>query len=206
MKLQPVKKQQIKLRLGLSGASGFGKTYSTLLLAFGITNDWTKIAVIDTENGSANLYSRLGGYNVLSLKPSFSPEHYIEALRVAKNASMEVVIIDSINHEWNGKGGCLELHEKREEVYPIGFIDSQISHIIKDYYEDKDFKVGKEDKINLWSLYNIFTGATKSSYIDSFLRRESQAYEFTQELANSLQMDTANWYLYTNIIANSDNG
>jgi len=112
MKLQPVKKQQIKLRLGLSGASGFGKTYSALLLAFGITDDWSKIAVIDTENGSANLYSNLDSYNVLTLKPPYSPEYYIEALRVAENASMEVIIVDSISHEWNGKGGCLELHEK----------------------------------------------------------------------------------------------
>ncbi len=95
--------------------------------------------------------------------------------------------------------------EERKEVYPIGFNDSQISHIIKDYYEDKDFKVGKEDKINLWSLYNLFTGATKSSYIDSFLKRECQANEFIQELANSLQMDIANWYLHTNIIAISKN-
>ena len=50
MKLTKAERHQVKLRLGLSGASGFGKTYSALLLAFGITNDWTKIAVIDTEN------------------------------------------------------------------------------------------------------------------------------------------------------------
>ncbi len=112
MKLQQAKKQQVKLRVGLSGASGFGKTYSALLLAYGITNDWTKIAIIDTENSSANLYANLGSYNVLSLKTPYSPERYIEAVRVAENASMEVIIIDSITHEWNGKGGCLDLHEK----------------------------------------------------------------------------------------------
>ena len=112
MKLQKVKKEQIKLRLGLSGASGFGKTYSALLLAFGITNDWSKIAIIDTENCSANLYASLGKYSVLSLKSPYSPERYIEALRTAENASMEVVIIDSITHEWQGAGGCLDLQEK----------------------------------------------------------------------------------------------
>ena len=112
MKLQEAKKEQIKLRLGLSGASGFGKTYSALLLAFGITNNWSKIAIIDTENSSANLYASLGNYSVLTLKPPYSPERYIEALRTAENASMEVIIIDSITHEWNGKGGCLQLHEQ----------------------------------------------------------------------------------------------
>jgi len=68
--------------------------------------------VIDTENGSANLYSELGNYNTLRLDSPYSPERYIEALRTAENASMDVIIVDSISHEWNGKGGCLELHEK----------------------------------------------------------------------------------------------
>lgn len=112
MKLQRAKRHQVKLRLGLSGASGFGKSFSALLLAYGITNDWTKIAVIDTENGSASLYSHLGDYNVLSLSEPFSPERYINAIKTCENASIEVIIIDSITHEWNGKGGCLQIHEQ----------------------------------------------------------------------------------------------
>ncbi|WP_299097950.1 AAA family ATPase [uncultured Winogradskyella sp.] len=112
MKLQQAKRHQVKLRLGLSGASGFGKSMSALLLAYGITNDWSKIAVIDTENGSASLYSHLGNYNVLSLTEPFSPERYIEAIKTCENASIEVIIIDSITHEWSGKGGCLQIHEQ----------------------------------------------------------------------------------------------
>lgn len=110
MKLQQAKRHQVKLRLGLSGASGFGKSYSALLLAFGITNDWSKIAIIDTENGSASLYSHLGDYNVLSLEAPYNPERYIEAIKTCENASVEVIILDSITHEWNGKGGCLDIH------------------------------------------------------------------------------------------------
>ena len=68
MKLKQAQRNQVKLRLGLSGPSGYGKTYSALLLAFGITNDWSKIAIIDTENNSASLYSHLGEFNVLTLK------------------------------------------------------------------------------------------------------------------------------------------
>jgi len=112
MKLQRAQKEQIKLRIGISGASGFGKTYSALLLAYGMTNDWTKIAVIDTENSSANLYAELGNYNVINLTEPYSPERYIEAIKTCEKASMEVIIIDSITHEWSGKGGCLQLHEQ----------------------------------------------------------------------------------------------
>ncbi len=112
MRLTKAERHQVKLRLGLSGASGFGKTYSALLLAFGITNDWSKIAIIDTENGSASLYSHLGDYNTLTLDEPFNPERYIEAIETCEKASIEVIIIDSISHEWSGKGGCLELHEQ----------------------------------------------------------------------------------------------
>ena len=112
MKLKQAQRDQVKLRLGLSGASGFGKSYSALLLAFGITNDWTKIAIIDTENNSASLYAHLGEYNVLSLDEPYSPERYIQAIKTCEEASMEVIIVDSITHEWNGKGGCLQIHEQ----------------------------------------------------------------------------------------------
>ncbi|MEY8850024.1 AAA family ATPase [Psychroserpens sp. XS_ASV72] len=110
MKLKRAKRSQVKLRLGLSGASGFGKTYSALLLASGITNDWSKIAIIDTENGSADLYAHLGEFNVLLLNEPYSPERYIEAIKICENASIEVIILDSITHEWQGKGGCLAIH------------------------------------------------------------------------------------------------
>ena len=112
MNLRTAKRETIKLRIGLSGASGFGKTYSALLLAHGITDDWNKIAIIDTENGSADLYSNLGNYNVLKLDEPYTPERYIEAIRICENASVEVIIIDSISHEWQGTGGCLQMHEQ----------------------------------------------------------------------------------------------
>jgi hypothetical protein len=112
MQLQKAQRHQVKLRLGLSGASGFGKTYSALLLAFGITEDWTKIAVIDTENNSAALYSHLGSFNVISLNEPYNPERYIEAIKLCEKEQMQVIIVDSITHEWQGKGGCLQLHEQ----------------------------------------------------------------------------------------------
>lgn len=112
MELKAAKRTEVKLRIGLSGPSGFGKTYSALLMAFGMTDDWNKIAVIDTENSSANLYAHLGDYRVLQLNEPYTPERYIEAIRVCEKSSVEVIIIDSISHEWNGTGGCLEIHDK----------------------------------------------------------------------------------------------
>lgn len=112
MLLKQSQRQQVKLRLGLSGASGFGKTKSALLLAYGMTQDWSKIAVIDTENSSASLYSDLGSYKVLDLQAPYSPERYIQAIELCEKSGIEVIIIDSASHEWNGSGGCLEIHEK----------------------------------------------------------------------------------------------
>ncbi|TMU54804.1 AAA family ATPase [Flagellimonas algicola] len=112
MELKKATKKEIKLRIGLSGASGFGKTYSALLLAYGITNDWTKIVVIDTENGSSSLYSNLGDFNVMKLNAPYSPQNYIDAIKYCEKASMEVIIIDTITPEWKGSGGCLDLHRK----------------------------------------------------------------------------------------------
>ena len=112
MQLKQSKRSNVKLRIGISGPSGFGKTTSALLLAHGLTNDWSKIAVIDTENSSASLYSHLGNYNVLDLQAPFSPERYIEAIEVCEKAGIEVCILDSITHEWSGTGGCLQIQEQ----------------------------------------------------------------------------------------------
>lgn len=112
MKLQRAQRKKVFMRLNLSAPSGAGKTYSALLMAHGLVGDWEKVAVIDTENGSASLYSHLGPFNVLDLQPPFTPERYIEAIDMAVEAGMECIIIDSSSHEWSGPGGCLELNEK----------------------------------------------------------------------------------------------
>lgn len=107
--LRKATRRKAKIRLGLSAVSGGGKTYSALVIASGIT-DWDKIALIDTENGSGDLYCHLGDYNVITLHQPFTPEKYIDAIKDCENAGMEVIIIDSITHEWDGKGGILEIH------------------------------------------------------------------------------------------------
>lgn len=82
---------------------------SALKIAKGLCGDWTKIAMIDTENGSGDLYCHLGDYNVLPITAPYTPEKYVEAIEACEKAGMEVIIVDSITHEWDGKGGCLEI-------------------------------------------------------------------------------------------------
>lgn len=112
MQLRKATRKQVKLRLNISGPSGAGKTYSALRMAYGLVGAWDKIAVIDTENGSASLYSHLGDFNTLDLEPPFSPEKYIQAIDICINAGAECIVIDSSSHEWNGPGGCLEINDR----------------------------------------------------------------------------------------------
>lgn len=102
-------RKQAKLRLALAGPSGSGKTYSALLLAQGIGG---RIAVIDTEHGSASLYADIADFDTLELHAPYSPERYVDAITAAEQAGYNVLIIDSYSHEWTGSGGCLEANEK----------------------------------------------------------------------------------------------
>ena len=111
MILQKATRQKVKLRLNLSGPAGSGKTMSALKMAYGITGDWTKIGVIDSENGSASLYAHLGPFNVINLEPPFTPERYTQAIDALVAGGMELGIIDSSSHEWSGAGGCLESND-----------------------------------------------------------------------------------------------
>lgn len=108
MKLEKATRKRVKLRMSIASPTGFGKTHSALLIAFGITNAWNKIAVIDTENDSASLYSDMGDFNKISLAPPFTPEKYTEAINLCENSGIEVIIIDSVTHVWSGQGGLLE--------------------------------------------------------------------------------------------------
>lgn len=109
MQFQKAERKKSKLRLALTGPSGSGKTYGALLVGKGLGG---KIAVIDTEKGSAALYSHLVDFDVLDLEPPYTPERYRQAVKLAVDNGYNVVIIDSITHEWSGSGGCLELNDE----------------------------------------------------------------------------------------------
>jgi len=108
MQLQIATRESVKLRMSISSPTGFGKTYGALLIAYGMTDDWSKIAVIDTENRSASLYAHLGKYYTIQLTPPFTTDKYIQAIEVCEKGGIKVIILDSITHVWKGEGGLLE--------------------------------------------------------------------------------------------------
>jgi hypothetical protein len=73
--------------------------------------------------------------------------------------------------------------------------DSQVGMICKDFYRDSSFCKNEDGTINLWRLYNLFTGANKSTYIDNFLDRSVNAYHFIEQIRFALQNKVYNWYL-----------
>lgn len=99
MQLRKSSKKQAKIKLALQGCAGSGKTYSALLLAYGLCGDWTKIAVIDSENNSADLYAHLGQYNVLPLEGKYDPETYIDAIiKVCSGALITEIVPRNLCH------------------------------------------------------------------------------------------------------------
>ncbi len=195
-------RKQAKLRLGLAGPAGSGKTVSSLLIAYGITGDWSKIGLVDTENGSGELYAganiggvRIGDYNVLPLSPPYLPEKYIQAIHLAEESGLEVLILDSISHAWAGDGGLLDLHSKISsssksnnsytawrEVTPLHnrFIEAMLQsrvHIIATMRSKVEYVVenGKDGKTSVRKL-----GMAP-------VQREGMDYEFTTVLDLSLE-------------------
>lgn len=197
MNLRKATRKKAKIRLGLSAVSGAGKTYSAILIAKGLCADLSKVAVIDTENGSADLYAHLGEYNVLPLTAPFTPERYIEAIRACEKAGMEVIIIDSISHEWDGKGGCLEIVESlggkyqdwakvtpRHQAFLEAILHSP-SHIITTVRRKQDYEMIKDG-----------SGKVK---VEKAGLKEVTREGFEYELTINLEMDT-----YHNATASKD--
>jgi hypothetical protein len=106
-------KSQGRLRFALIGQSGGGKTYTALSVATALAAaEGGRIAVIDTEHGSASKYAsgKPFDFDVLELT-DFNPRNYSDAIRAAGEAGYSVIIVDSLSHAWTGKGGALEMKD-----------------------------------------------------------------------------------------------
>jgi hypothetical protein len=101
-------RKRAKLRVLIASPAGGGKTKGALRITSGLGG---RTGVIDTERGSASLYSDEFEFESLELAPPFSPERFIEAIKAAEAAGFDNLIIDSATHEWDGSGGCLEINE-----------------------------------------------------------------------------------------------
>lgn len=186
--LRKATRKKAKIRLGLSAVSGGGKTMSAILIAKGLAKgDLSKVALIDTENGSGDLYAHLGDYNVLPIEAPYTPEKYIAAIKECENAGMEVIIVDSITHEWNGKGGILEEHSKmtgnsftnwakltpRHQAFIDAILQSK-SHVITTVRRKQDYEMMQEG------------GRTK---VEKAGLKEETREGFEYELTANLELD-----------------
>ncbi len=105
-------RHRVNLKIALIGPSGSGKTYSALRLARGIAGKKERIALLDTENDRGLYYADEFDYDHDKLSAPYTPERYIAKIDEAVREGYKVLIIDSITHEWNGVGGCLEMVDK----------------------------------------------------------------------------------------------
>lgn len=104
LSFSPASKEQAKARIALTGPTGSGKTYTALIVAGGLGK---RVAVIDTERGSASKYADEFTFDTLQLT-RFEPSALIDALAVAAHAGYDALIVDSFSHFWSGTGGILE--------------------------------------------------------------------------------------------------
>lgn len=109
MEIRKAERKKAKLRLGIAAPSGAGKTYSALLLAFGLGG---KIGLIDTEHGSGDLYAHLGDYDIIGIEAPYTVAKYTQAIKAFEKAGYDTIIIDSLSHAWAGDGGLLDKQGK----------------------------------------------------------------------------------------------
>jgi hypothetical protein len=83
----------------------------------------------------------------------------------------------------------------KKDIPPMLFGDTQMSTVVRDFYKDESFCRDADGNINLWKLYNLFTGANKSTYIDSFLDRSVNAFNFVEQVRHGLEGKNECWYL-----------
>jgi hypothetical protein len=157
--IRQARRSATKLRLLLEGPSGSGKTFGGLTVAKGL--GCKRVIVIDTEQGSSDLYDTILPFDVIDLRPPFTPESYIEAIEAAEEAGADCILIDSISHEWNGKGGCLELVD---EIARAKF------------------------KGNTWSAYSEITPRHRA-FIDRMLRSSAHIIATTRSKTETAQVN-----------------
>jgi len=109
--IKPAVREKTHVLVSLAGPSGCGKTYSALLLARGLAGPSGKIGFIDTEAKRARHYADLTPFDVADMTPPFSPLRYLDAVKTFAEAGYKVLVIDSMSHEWEGTGGCIEMAE-----------------------------------------------------------------------------------------------
>lgn len=112
IQIRKAQREGARLVIGLAGVSGSGKTYTAIQLAYGLANKQAgKVGFLDTENRRGSLYadSLPEQFLIGDLYAPFSPQRYIDAIHEFQAAKVEVLVIDSVTHEYEGAGGVEEI-------------------------------------------------------------------------------------------------
>lgn len=194
LQIRPVTRDCVKIVLGLAGTSGGGKTFSALQLAYGLAaKDPSKIGFLDTENRRGSLYSHIFDegekkrpFLIGDLSAPYSPQRYQQALSEFSKSGIEVLVVDSMSHEWEGEGGCDEIAQsallrgkktadwitaKREHHRFMRFLLSMPCHVIACFRarEKSDFSGSKPVSIGVQPICekNVMFEMTASFMLDN---------------------------------------
>lgn len=181
-------REKIFVKLALMSPSGGGKTYGSLRIATGManeikkqTNKKAKILMANTEVKRGYYYANEFDYDIVDIEAPHNPEKYVELIDFAVKEGYDILIIDSTSHEWEGKGGCLELHQQaggsyqawgkvtpRHNRFINAIADSPI-HILSTMRGKDMYEIDKDDKGKI-NVKKLGVGAKQ---------REGFEYEFT---------------------------
>lgn len=101
-------RERVWLKIVGMGPAGSGKTYGMIGVALGIASTPGKVLVVDTENGSASYYADKFSFDVVDLHAPFTSQKYMDVLQEAVRLGYEVIVFDSLSHEWAAAGGVLD--------------------------------------------------------------------------------------------------
>lgn len=186
--VKKAKREKIYVKLALMAPSGGGKTYGSLRLASGMADEIkketgkdAKILLANTEQKRGYYYANEFDYDIVDIEPPHNPEKYVELIDFAVSEGYDILIIDSSSHEWEGKGGCLELQQQAGGTYQAWikitprhnrFIDAIADspiHIIATMRGKDQYEVNKDDR-GKTSVQKLGVGAKQ---------RDGFEYEFT---------------------------
>ena len=164
----------------------------------------------------------IGFQNKVCLNMCINTDGFKEDLRVSNASELQYKVIE-VMQNYNAELHLMEMKEftqdylsehqfaqligksrlyqhlpksEKQKIPMLNFNDSHINTMAKDYYEDKNFCRLDDGRINLWDVYNLFTQANKSSYIDTFLDRNLNAFEFTKGIQKTLNGNLDyHWFL-----------
>ena len=186
--VKKAKREKIYVKIALMAPSGGGKTYGSLRLATGMAEEIEKetgkkarILLANTEAKRGYYYANEFDYDIVDIDPPHNPEKYVELIEFAVKEGYDILIIDSSSHEWEGKGGCLELHQQAGGTYQswakvtprhnkfINAIADSPIHIIATMRGKDQYEMNKDDK-GRTTVQKLGIGAKQ---------RDGFEYEFT---------------------------